>query len=111
MPRKNPSEAPAPAPVQPEPKDRPVKTIRIRNIRANIWSNRTQIGTVFNVTVDRLWKDDDVLSEDGGQILRVGEWHQSPSFGKDDLLLLAKVVDQAHTWIYKTLQDSNESSF
>ena len=103
---------PAPKPpVAPESKDRPVKTIRIRNIRANIWANRTQMGTMFNVTVDRIWKEDDHLSEDGGQVLRAGEWQQSSSFGKDDLLLLAKVVDQAHTWIYKTIQDSNEASF
>lgn len=100
-----------PDPNKPEPKDRPVRTIRIRNIRANIWANQTQVGTVFNVTFDRLWKDEDILTEDGGQVLRQGEWHQSSSFGKDDLLLLAKVADQAHTWIYKTLQDSNESSF
>lgn len=27
------------------------------------------------------------------------EWKQSDSFGADDLLLLAKLLDQAHSWI------------
>ncbi len=39
-----------------------------------------------NVTVTRLYKDGDL-------------WRESQHFGRDDLLLLAKVLDQAHTWI------------
>ena len=93
-------------------KDRPVKVIRIRNLRANIWANRLDNGTVVhNCTVDRLWKEDDQVDAQG-EVLKPGEWKQSTSFGKDDLLLLAKISDLAHTWIYRNLQDDRrEQSF
>jgi hypothetical protein len=91
------------------PKDRPVKVVRIRNIRGNVWANRAQNGRLFySVTFDRLWKDDDELGE-GNRVVKRGEWHQSGSFGADDLLLLAKIADLAHTWIYRQLQDRNQT--
>ena len=64
----------------------PVHEIRLGAIKATIWQNETSIGTRHNVTVSRLYKDGD-------------DWKQTESFGRDDLLLLAKVVDQAHSWI------------
>jgi hypothetical protein len=93
-------------------KDKPVRVVRIRNIRGNIWANRLQSGqVVYNVTIDRLWKDDDQANE-GGEVIKRGEWHQSQSFGRDDLLLVAKVADLCHTWIYRRIQDqSREQSF
>jgi len=93
-------------------KDRPVKVIRIRNLRANIWANRLDNGTtVHNCTFDRLWKEDDQVDEHG-EVVKQGNWQQSASFGKDDLLLLAKVADLAHSWIYRNLQDARrEQSF
>jgi hypothetical protein len=93
-------------------KDRPVRVVRIRNIRGNIWANRLPSGqVVYNVTIDRLWKSDDETNE-GGEVIKKGEWHQSDSFGRDDLLLVAKVADLCHTWIYRRIQDeSREQSF
>ena len=93
-------------------KDRPVKVVRIRNLRANIWANRLDGGgVIYNVTFDRLWKEDDQTSADG-EVLKQGEWKQSGSFGKDDLLLLGKLADLAHTWIYRRIQDDRrEESF
>ena len=93
-------------------KDRPVKVVRIKNIRANIWANLIEGGgVVYNTTFDRLWKEDD--ETDGhGEVTKKGEWKQSVSFGKDDLLLLAKIADLAHTWVYRRLQDDRqEESF
>jgi hypothetical protein len=93
-------------------KDRPVKVVRIRDLRANIWANRIEGGgIIYNATFDRLWKEDDEV--DGqGEVTRKGEWKQSGSFGKDDLLLLGKIADLAHTWIYRRLQDDRrEESF
>jgi hypothetical protein len=58
----------------------PVHEVRLGAIKASIWSNETSVGTRHNVTVARLYKDDD-------------EWKQSESFGRDDLLVLAKIVD------------------
>ena len=93
-------------------KDKPVRVVRIRNIRGNIWANRLPSGDLaYNVTIDRLWKDDDEIKE-GGEVIKKGEWHQSQSFGRDDLLLVAKVADLCHTWIYRRIQDqSRDQSF
>ncbi len=93
---------------QQEAKDRPVKVVRIRNIRGNIWANKTRDGvTLYNVTLDRLWKEDDQVED--GKVVKEGEWHQSASFGRDDLLLLAKVADHCHSWIFQKLQDGDRS--
>lgn len=71
-----------------EPKTRPVQEIRLGRIRAAIWENETQNGTRHNVTVTRLYKDGD-------------EWRDSSSFGRDDIPLVAKVLDRCHLWIYE----------
>lgn len=93
-------------------KDRPVRVIRIRNLRANIWANRLPSGQVaYNVTFDRLYREPD-QTDGQGQVTRKGEWKQSPSFGKDDLLLLAKLADLAHTFVYRRIQDeAREETF
>ena len=92
-------------------KDKPVRVVRIRNIRGNIWANRLPSGDLaYNVTIDRLWRDDEING--GGEVIKKGEWHQSQSFGRDDLLLVAKVADLCHTWIYRQIQDqSRDQSF
>ena len=68
-------------------KARPVREVRLGRIRAAIWENETQNGTRHNVTLSRLYKDGD-------------EWKDSASFGRDDLPLVAKVADLAHSWIF-----------
>ena len=64
----------------------PIHGIRFGYIKANIWFNQTKSGDRHNVTVIRLYRDGDL-------------WRESQHFGRDDLLLLAKALDQAHTWI------------
>jgi hypothetical protein len=93
-------------------KDKPVRVVRIRNIRGNVWANRLPSGqVVYNVTIDRLWKDDDQTNE-GGEVIKKGEWHQSQSFGRDDLLIVAKIADLCHTFIYRKIQDqASEQTF
>jgi len=68
-------------------KKKPVHEIRRGRIRAAIWENETQNGTRHNVTFSRLYNDGE-------------QWHDSKSFGRDDLLLLGKVADEAQTWIF-----------
>ena len=68
-------------------KARPVHELRLGRIRAAIWANETQNGVRHNVTVSRIYKDGN-------------DWKDSPSFGRDDLPLVAKVMDQAHSWIF-----------
>lgn len=69
-------------------KVRPVHEIRMGRIRAAIWENETQSGTRHNVTVCRLYKEGD-------------QWKDSSTFGRDDLPLVSKVLDQAHSWIFQ----------
>lgn len=69
-------------------KAKPVHEVRLGRIKAAIWENKTKEGTRHNVTFTRLYKDGD-------------EWKDSTSFGRDDLPLVAKVADIAHTWIFE----------
>ena len=76
-------------------KQQPIHEVRIGAIKAAIWENKTETGTRFNVTVARIYKDGE-------------QWKSTDSFGRDDLLLLAKVIDQAHSWIFDNGKSRNE---
>lgn len=65
---------------------KPLETIRIGSVQAAIWSNDTKYGPKHNATFERLYRDGDA-------------WKSSSTFGRDDLLLLAKVADRTHTRI------------
>jgi hypothetical protein len=67
---------------------RPVQEIRFGLIKAAIWENQTRNGLHYKVTLVRLFKD--------GQ-----SWRESTRFDRDDLPLVAKAADLAHTWIYE----------
>lgn len=73
------------------PKDKPVHEVRLGAIKAAIWKNDTENGVRYNTTIRRLYKDGD-------------EWKDTDSFGRDDLLVVAKVSDLAHTWIHQEAQ-------
>lgn len=77
-------------------KTQPAHEIRLGAIRATIWKNATANGSMFNVNFARLYKDGD-------------EWKRSESFSRDDLLVLAKVADAAHTWICEQLSEERNS--
>ena len=66
----------------------PIHTVRFGLIEANVWRNHTKAGDRHSVTVVRLYKNGDV-------------WSESTRFGRDDLPLVCKVLEQAHTWIYQ----------
>src|SRR5512135_3748341 len=89
-------------------KDRPVKVIRMRNLRANIWANRHPSGDLaYNVTFDRLYRERDE-TDDQGEVTKQGDWKQSQSFGRDDLLKLAEL---AHSEVYALQDESREQPF
>ena len=69
-------------------KKRPVHEVRMGRIKAAIWENESDNGTFHNVAISRLYKDGD-------------DWKDSTSFGREDLPLVMKVADQAHTWIFE----------
>ena len=79
-----------------KPKDKPAHELRFGPIKAAIWRNDTSNGIRYNTTFSRLYKD----KEDD-------RWKSTDSFGRDDLLVLAKVADAAHTWIFAQTQDNN----
>lgn len=74
---------------------RPVHSVRYGAIRAAIWRNALETGDatrpMYNVTLTRSYRD------------AGGNWQDTQSFGYDDLLVVAKVADQCHTWIAEQL--------
>lgn len=72
----------------------PVHEVRFGTIKALLWKNSTRVGERFNVTIQRLYKNGD-------------RWVESNHFGRDDLPLVAKAADLAHTWIFE--QGTKES--
>ena len=75
-------------------KEKPKHELRLGAIKAAIWKNTTDAGVRYNATFSRLYKDGD-------------EWLSSDSFGRDDLLVLAKIADLAHSWIFNQTQEDN----
>ena len=70
----------------------PVDEIRIGRVKATIWRNGTDEQPGHNVTFGRLYKEAD-------------QWKTTQSFGRNDLLVLAKVADQAHSRIFALPQE------
>lgn len=78
-------------------KNHPANELRLGAVKAVVWANQTKNGVMHNVTLARLYRDEG------------GDWKESSSFGRDDLLSAAKVLDQAHTWIHRTEQEKTAS--
>ena len=85
--------------TMPKQNDRPAHEVRIGAIKAAVWKNDTANGVRYNATVSRIYKD----REDN-------QWKSTESFGKDDLLVLAKVADLTHTWIVQQGQEREEAA-
>jgi hypothetical protein len=68
---------------------KPAAKITLYPVSAAIWRNQNPSGVFYSVTFERSFKDD------------AGKWQSSATFNANDLLLLAKVADQAHSEIYK----------
>ena len=84
--QKNRISVPSPA-VADAPRKKPVHELHLGLIKAAIWENTVGDNLLrYNVTFARIYKTET-------------EWKASDAFGRDDLLVLAKVADQAHSWI------------
>ena len=67
-------------------KNEPAARVKLSSIQASVWRNQSPDGkTFYSTTFDRRYKDKD------------GAWKSSDSFSGDQLLLLAKAADLAHT--------------
>ena len=77
----------------------PVKTLRLGRIKAAVWENGGDQRAFFNVTFARTYMDEEK------------KFHDADSFGRDDLLLLAKLADQAHTFICERMSSQRGEEF
>jgi len=82
---------PATKPAQPAHK------IRDGVLEAAIWKNDGEKGPWYSVAASRSYKQGE-------------EWKQTNSFGFDDLLPLAKLMDLAHTWILERQQSERKAA-
>ena len=71
---------------------KPIAEVRIGRVKAAIWPNKTEGRTRHNVTFSRLYRDGE-------------KWKRTQNFGRNDLLVLAKVADQAHSRIFELQQE------
>jgi hypothetical protein len=76
-------------------KTKPTSELRIGKIKAAIWGNETENGIRYSVTFSRLYKDGD-------------SWKRSESFGREDLLVLAKIANEVHSVLYRQLPEPEE---
>ena len=70
---------------------KPIHEIRFGLIRARIFLNQTRSGPRHNTHIVRLYRDGDV-------------WRESTIYGREDLPLVCKAADLAHTWIFEHIQ-------
>lgn len=76
-------------------KAKPTTEIRIGKIKAAVWANENAGIIRYNVSFSRLYKDGTT-------------WKRSDSFGRDDLLTLAKLADQVHSVLHQQLPEPEE---
>jgi len=76
---------------------KPIHEVRLGAIKAAVWRNETEVGVRYNATFSRLYKDGD-------------QWKSTESFGRDDLLTLAKVADNTHSWICAQNQEDHNAT-
>jgi hypothetical protein len=77
--------------------NRPIHEIRLGKVKAAIWRNETDSGVRYSVALVRIFRTDN-------------GWESSPSFGRDELPLVARVADRVHSWIYEQNDRSDSVS-
>jgi hypothetical protein len=77
----------------------PAHKIRVGNLSVTIWRNTSiEKGTAwYSVNPNRSYKHGDET------------WKVTDSLGFDDLLPMAKLLDQAHSWIAKQMQADSKA--
>ncbi|QDV42488.1 hypothetical protein Enr13x_23360 [Stieleria neptunia] len=78
--------------------NKPTHRINLKSVSAAVFANTTGEGkTFYSVQFDRSYRDGE-------------QWKHTKSFGRDDLLLLSKAADMAHTWIHEQESSAMPSS-
>ena len=75
----------------------PAHKIRISNLSVTIWRNSSDKGVWYSVNPSRSYKKGDET------------WKETDSLGFDDLMTMAKLLDQAHTWIARQMQADSKA--
>jgi hypothetical protein len=75
----------------------PAHKIRISNLSVTIWRNVSDKGVWYSVNPSRSYKKGDET------------WKETDSLGFDDLMTMAKLLDQAHTWISRQVQADSKA--
>jgi len=70
-------------------KQRPAYEARFGLLKATVWRQESDKGPWYSVVLSRSYQDQN------------GQWQSSHSFGRDNLLLVAKLCDLVHSWIYQ----------
>ncbi len=78
-------------------KAKPAHKIRHRALTVTIWKNTTAKGSFYSVTPSRTYKKGD-------------QWQESDRFDFDDLLPLAKLLDESHTFIRNAEQAGRKAA-
>jgi hypothetical protein len=73
-----------------------VQTLRNRRIKAAIWENHGAKGAFYTVTITRSFKQNDA-------------WRDSQSFSHNELLIVAKLLYDAHTAIATLLEKAKNA--
>jgi len=68
--------------------DKPIHEMRLGRVKAVIWRNESELGVRYNIKFSRLYKAGD-------------QWQSTDSYGRDELILLSKLADMAHTWVFQ----------
>jgi hypothetical protein len=78
--------------------NKPVHVIRLGMIRATIWANhRLGEDAWYRVTTSRLYRSGE-------------KWHGTQSFRRDDLPILSRALEMAHSWLWNQGPDAYDDS-
>lgn len=82
---------------QPAGKPKPAHKFRDGHLTVTIWKNANDKGAWYTATPSRSYKKGDA-------------WSDTDRFGLDDLLPLAKLLDEAHSWIREQQQADRKAA-
>ena len=77
-------------------KKKPAHKIKNGSLTVTIWKNSGEKGDFYTINPTRSYKDGD-------------QWKETTSFHHHELLTLAKMLDQAETWISQEYAKSRQS--
>lgn len=75
---------------------KPIRIKAARGVVAKLWKNTNQNGEWYNVTISRVYKDED------------GDFQDSDSFSRDDLLQVAYAANKAFDFIISETDEEDE---